>query len=57
MVEYIHKKGDKVTEEQLREITEAKKEPIIYDEDAPKLSPAMKKAFDCVVERKNRIRA
>ena len=34
-----------------------KKEGIVYDEDAPKLYEAMKKAFECVTERKRRIRA
>ena len=57
MVEYILKKGDRVTDEQLKEVAEAKKEPIGYDDDAPKLSPAMKKALACVSERKKRIRA
>ena len=54
MVEYILNKEDKVTEEQLREVEEAKKSPIVYDEDSPKLSPAMMKAFQCVAERRHR---
>ncbi len=57
MVEYTLKKDDKITEEQLQEIAEAKKEPIVYDEDSPKLSPAMIKAFECVAEKKSRVRA
>ena len=57
MVEYTLKKGEKVTNEQLEEVNAAKKEGIVYDEDAPKLSEAMKKAFECVAERKRRIRA
>lgn len=48
------KDGQKPTEEQLREIEEAKKRPIEFDEDCPELSPAMYKAFQCVVSRRNR---
>ena len=32
------------------------KKGIVYDEDAPKLSEAMKKAFECASERKRQIR-
>ncbi len=42
---FIIDKGQKPTEEQLREVIEAKKHPIVSDEDAPELSPAMYKAF------------
>ena len=34
-------KGQKPTQEQLKEVMEAKKYPIVADEDAPELSPAM----------------
>ncbi|MBR7000432.1 MAG: hypothetical protein IKI01_07450 [Lachnospiraceae bacterium] len=34
-------KGQKPTEEQIREIEEAKKHPIVYDEDCPPLSDEM----------------
>lgn len=47
--------GQKPTEEQLREVERAEKRPIQYD-DAPELSPAMYKAFQCVVEKRNRTR-
>ena len=51
---FIINKGQKPTEEQLREIAEAKKYPIIFDEDCPELSPAMHKAFRSSVIQRNR---
>ena len=38
MVSYTLKKGTKPTTEQLREIKEAAKYPIVYDKDSPKLT-------------------
>ncbi len=46
--------GQKPTEEQLKEIEEAKKHPITFDEDCQELSPAMIKAFKCVTVQRNR---
>lgn len=46
--------GQKPTPEQLEEVREAAKREIVYDEDAPELSPAMYKAFRCVVRQRNR---
>ena len=44
-------KGQKPTQEQLKEVMEAKKYPIVADEDAPELSPAMYKALkSCVIQ-------
>ncbi len=56
-VTYTIKKGQKPTAEQLKEIEEAKKKPIEYDEDCEKLSPEMIKAFECVARqrRNNRL--
>lgn len=47
-------KGQKPTEEQMREVMEAKEQPILFDEDAPELSPAMCKAFMSSVIQRNR---
>ena len=47
-------KGQKPTEEQLQEVIEAKKQPIIFDEDSPELSPSMYKVFKSSVKRRNR---
>lgn len=47
-------KGQKPTEEQRKEVMEAKKYPIEFDEDCPELSPAMYKAFRCAVVQRNR---
>lgn len=46
--------GQKPTNEQLQEVIEAKKKPIIFDEDSPELSPAMYKAFKSSVIQRNR---
>ena len=51
------KKGQKPTEEQLREVEEAQKHPIEFDEDCPELSPAMHKAFRCAAAQRNRRKA
>ena len=42
------------TEEQLKEVEEAKKSPINFDEDCQELSPAMMKAFKSAVVQRNR---
>ena len=47
-------KGQKPTDEQLQEVMEAKKQPIVFDEDSPELSPAMYKAFKSSVIQRNR---
>lgn len=46
--------GQKPTEEQLREVEEAKEHPITFDEDCGELSPAMRKAFKSAVIQRNR---
>lgn len=42
---YTIEPGQSLTEEQLNEIEEAKKHPVVFDEDCEELSPAMMKAF------------
>lgn len=51
---YIIKPGDKPTEEQLKEVEEAKKYPIVFDEDCEELSAAMIKAFKSATISRNR---
>lgn len=51
---FIIDKGQKPTNEQLQEVMEAKKRPIVFDEDSPELSPAMYKAFKSSVIQRNR---
>lgn len=51
---FIIETGQKLTEEQLAEISEAKKYPIVFDDDCPELSPAIIKAFKCAVTQRNR---
>ncbi|MDO4488626.1 MAG: hypothetical protein Q4B67_06030 [Eubacteriales bacterium] len=51
---YTTEKGQKPTEEQIKEIEEAAKHPIICDEDCEELSPEMIKAFKCAVAQRNR---
>lgn len=54
IISYTTKKGQKPTPEQVKEIEEAKKHPIVYDEDCEKLSPEMIKAFECVTRHRRR---
>lgn len=51
---YIIEDGQKPTQEQLKEVEDAKKSPIVFDEDCPELSPAMVKAFKRAVIQRNR---
>lgn len=51
---YTIDKGQNPTLEQLKEVEEAQKYPIEFDEDCEELSPAMMKAFKCAVVQRNR---
>lgn len=51
---FIIENGQMPTEELLKEVSEAKKHPIIFDEDCQELSPAMMKAFKSAVVQRNR---
>lgn len=51
---YTIEPNQTATKEQLKEIEEAKKEPIVFDEDCEELSPAMMKAFKSSVIQRNR---
>lgn len=51
---YKIESGQQLTKEQIREIEEAKKRPITFDEDCEELSPAMVKAFQSSVTQRNR---
>ena len=51
---FIIDEGQYPTDEQLQEVMEAKKRPIVFDEDSPELSPAMYKAFQSSVIQRNR---
>ncbi len=42
---YTLNPGDKPTKEQIKEVEEAKKHPIVFDEDCPELSPTLIKAY------------
>lgn len=53
---YTINKGQKPTDKQLQEVMDAKKQPIIFDDDSPELSPAMQKAFRCSAAQRNRRR-
>ena len=46
--------GQKPTEEQLKEVEDAKNYPIEFDEDCEELSPAMMKAFKSSIVQRNR---
>lgn len=51
---YTIESGQRLTEEQLNEIEEAKKHPVVFDEDCEELSPAMMKAFKSAAIQRNR---
>ena len=51
---YTIKEGQKLTEEQIKEIEEAKNEPIVFDEDCEEISDAMAKAMRSAVVQRNR---
>ena len=51
---YIIENGQGPTEEQFKEIEEAKKHPITFDEDCEELSPAKMKEFKSAVVQRNR---
>ena len=51
---YTIKKGQKPTPQMIKEVEEARKHPIEFDEDCEELSPAMMKAFKCAVVQRNR---
>ena len=46
--------GQQPTQAQLDEVKAAAQREIQFDEDSPKLSPAMYKAFRCSVAQRNR---
>ena len=48
------KDGQTPTKEQLEEVKAAAKREVQFDEDAPELSPAMFKAFQCSVSQRDR---
>ena len=43
----------KPTEEQIKQIREAAKREIVFDEDSPELTPAMEKAFRLAAKNRN----
>ena len=46
-------RNQKPTEEQIRQIKEAAKNEIVFDEDSPELTPAMEKAFRLAAKNRN----
>lgn len=53
-IEKILYEKETLTIEQLKELEEAKKYPIIYDEDSPELTPEMEKSFLLAAVSRNR---
>lgn len=51
---YMIEDGQKPTQEQLKEVENARKNPVVFDEDCPELSPSMVKAFKSAVIQRNR---
>ena len=46
-------RNQKPTKEQIRQIEEAVKREIVFDEDSPELTPAMEKAFRLAAKNRN----
>ena len=46
-------RNQKPTKEQIRQIEEATKREIVFDDDAPQLTPAMEKAFRLAAKNRN----
>lgn len=57
MITAILSENEKLTDEDKRMLEDAKKYPIIYDEDSPELTPEMEKAFRLAAKNRNRLRA
>ncbi len=53
IVHGVLRAGDKPTPEQIHEIHEACKWPIVYDEDSPKLTSEMVEGFRQAVHERN----
>ena len=51
--EVILDRNQKPTMEQIKQIEEAKKREIVFDEDSPELTPAMEKAFRLAAKNRN----
>lgn len=49
-------RNQKPTKEQSRQIEEAAKKEIVYDEDSPELTPAVEKAFRLAAKNRNTYR-
>lgn len=46
-------RDQKPTKEQIRQMEEAAKREIVFDEDSPELTPAMEKAFRLAAKNRN----
>ena len=46
-------RNQKPTEEQIKQIKDASKREIVFDEDSPELTPAMEKAFRLAAKNRN----
>lgn len=46
-------RNQKPTDEQIKQIKEASKREIVFDEDSPELTPAMEKAFRLAAKNRN----
>lgn len=46
-------RNQKPTKDQIRQIEEATKREIVFDEDSPELTPAMEKAFRLAAKNRN----
>lgn len=57
MITAVLSENEKLTDEDKKMLEDAKKYPIIYDEDSPELTLEMEKAFRLAAKNRNRLRA
>ncbi len=51
LVEYVLKNKDNLTKEEIKVVETGRKQPIVFDDDSPKVTPEMmKRAFNPVGE-------
>lgn len=46
-----------ITDEEIRQVEEAARRPVVYDEDSPKPTPEMAEAFRVAARERNRRRS
>ena len=56
MVTFTINPGQKLSAESIKKLNEFRDEDIVYDDDCPEMTPKMRKAFECAVAQRDRIK-